>query len=86
MDRAAFLKHHNLVHSMSRRGNCHDNAVAESFFNLLKRERIRRKVYRLRDQARQDVFDYIEMFHNPKRKHVRNGMLSPVEFEKQQKT
>jgi putative transposase len=85
IDWAAFLKHHNLVHSMSRRGNCHDNAVAESFFNLLKRERIRRKVYRSRDEARQDVFDYIEMFYNPKRKHVRNGMLSPVAFEKQQK-
>ena len=76
MDWASVLKHHNLV----------DNAVAESFFNLLKRERIRRKVYRSRDEARQDVFDYIEMFYNPKRKHVRNGMLSPVEFEKQQKT
>lgn len=74
------------VHSISRRGNCLDNAVAESFFNLLKRERIRRKVYRSRGEARQDVFDYIEMFYNPKRKHVRNGMLSPVEFEKQQKT
>ncbi|MCM2404397.1 IS3 family transposase, partial [Rhizobium sp. S153] len=86
MDWASFLKHHNLAHSMSRRGNCHDNAVAESFFNLLKRERIRRNVYRSRDEARADVFDYIEMFYNPKRKHVRNGMLSPVEFEKQQKT
>jgi putative transposase len=86
MDWASFLRHHNLVHSMSRRGNCHDNAVAESFFNLLKRERIRRNVYRSRDEARADVFDYIEMFYNPKRKHVRNGMLSPVEFERQQKT
>ncbi|MND35525.1 Integrase core domain protein [compost metagenome] len=85
MDWASFLRHHNLVHSMSRRCNCHDNAVAESFFNLLKRERIRRKIYRSRDEARQDVFDYIEMFYNPKRKHVRNRMLSPVEFEKQQK-
>jgi len=85
MDWASFLKHRNLVHSMSRRGNCHDNAVAESFFNLLKRERIRRRVYRSGDDARQDVFDYIEMFYNPKRKHVRNGMLSPVEFEKQQR-
>ena len=84
MDWASFLKHHNLVHSMSRRGNCHDNAVAESFFNLLKRERIRRRVYRSRNEARQDVFDYIEMFYNPKRKHAKNGMLSPVEFEKQQ--
>lgn len=70
---------------MSRRGNCHDNAVAESFFNLLTRERIRRRVYRSRDEVRHDVFYYIEMFYNPKRKHVRNGMLSPVEFEKQQK-
>jgi len=77
---------HILAHSMSRRGRCHDNAVAESFFNLLKRERIRSKVYCSRDEARQDVFDYIEVFYNPKRKHVRNGMLSPVEFEKQQKT
>lgn len=85
MDWASFLRHHNLVHSMSRRGNCHDNAVAESFFNLLKRVRIRLRVYRSRDEARQDVFDYIEMFYNLKRKHVRNGMLSPVEFEKQQK-
>lgn len=82
---ASFLRHHNLVHSMSRRGNCHDNAVAKSFFNLLKRERIRRRVYRSRDEARQDAFDYIEMFYNPKRKHVRNGMLSPVEFERLQK-
>lgn len=82
MDGAAFLKHYNLEHSMSRRWNCHDNAVAESFFNLLKRERIRRKTYRMREKARQDVFDDIEMFHNPKRKHVRNGMLSPVEFER----
>ena len=69
---------------MSRRGNCHDNAVVESFFNLLKRERIRRRTSRSRDEARQDVFDYIEMFYNPIRKHVRNGMLSPVEFERQQ--
>ena len=84
MDWAAFLRAHNLEHSMSRRGNCHDNAVAESFFNLLKRERIRRRTYKTRAEARQDVFDYIEMFYNPKRKHVRNGMLSPVDFERQQ--
>jgi putative transposase len=48
IDWASFLKHHNLEHSMSRRGNCHDNAVAESFFNLLKRERIRRRTYKPR--------------------------------------
>lgn len=69
---------------MSRRGNCHDNAVAESFFNLLKRERIRRRTYRTRKGARQDVFDYIEMLYNPKRKHARNGMLSPADFERRQ--
>jgi hypothetical protein len=74
------------VHSMSRRGNCHDNAVAESFFNLLKRERIGRRVYRSRDEARQDVFDYIEMFYNPKRKHVRNGMLSPSSSKSSRKS
>lgn len=85
MDWAAFLRAHNLEHSMSRRGNCHDNAVAESFFNLLKRERIRRRTYNTREEARRDVFDYIEMFYNPKRKHARNGMLSPVEFERQRK-
>ena len=85
-DWASFLRAHNLEHSMSRRGNCHDNAVAESFFNLLKRERVRRKTYRTRAEARQDVFDYIEMFYNPKRKHTTNGMLSPVEYERQRST
>ncbi|WP_298967033.1 IS3 family transposase, partial [uncultured Roseibium sp.] len=85
IDWASFIRAHNLEHSMSRRGNCHDNAVAESFFNLLKRERVRRRTYKTREDARRDVFDYIEMFYNPRRKHVRNGMLSPVEFERQQK-
>lgn len=80
----SFLKTHNLEASMSRRGNCHDNAEAESFFQLLKRERIRRKTYATREQARADVFDYIEFFYNPKRKHGRNGMLSPIDFEQQQ--
>jgi len=84
IDWASFLKAHNLQHSMSRRGNCHDNAVAESFFNLIKRERIRRRTYKTRDEARRDVFDYIEMFYNPKRKHAKNGLLSPVDFERQQ--
>ena len=55
--------------------------MAESFFQLLKRERIRRRIYPTRDAARQDVFDYIEMFYNPSRKHTNNGMLSPVDFE-----
>jgi len=80
----SFLGKHNLDASMSRRGNCHDNAVAESFFQLLKRERIRRRTYLTRIAARQDVFDYIEMFYNPNRKHTNNGMLSPVDFENRQ--
>jgi len=67
---------------MSRRGNCHDNAVAESFFQLLKRERIKRKIYSNRAEARRDVFDYIEMFYNSKRRHSSNDQLSPVEYEK----
>jgi putative transposase len=79
-----FLAQHNLEASMSRRGNCHDNAVAESFFQLLKRERIRRRTYQTRDEGRQDIFEYIEMLYNPKRKHTNNGMLSPVDFETQQ--
>ena len=80
-----FLSQHDLEPSMSRRGNCHDNAVAESFFQLLKRERIRRRTYATREAARQDVFEYIEMFYNPKRKHTNNGMLSPIEFETRQR-
>ena len=78
----SFLKAHGIVCSMSRRGNCHDNAAMESFFQLLKRERIKRKIYNTQDEARSDVFDYIEMFYNPKRRHSSNGDLSPIEFEK----
>ena len=78
-----FLKAHNLRQSMSRRGNCHDNAVAESFFQLLKRERIRRRVYATRAEARADVFDYIEMFYNVKRRHNHADRLSPANYEKQ---
>ncbi|MDP7419973.1 MAG: IS3 family transposase, partial [Gammaproteobacteria bacterium] len=74
---------HGLEGSMSRRGNCHDNAVAESFFQLLKRERIKRHVYSTREDARSDVFNYIEMFYNSKRRHSFNNQLSPVEYEKQ---
>ena len=84
IDWTSFLKQQNLEHSMSRRGNYHDNAAAESFFSLLKRERIRRRTYKTRDEERQDVLDYIEMFYNSQRKHVRNGMLSPIKFEAQQ--
>ena len=82
-DWQSFLKTHNLVASMSRRGNWHDNAVAESFFQLLKRERIRRRIYADREEARRDVFDYIEMFYNPKRRHSYADGLSPVQVEQQ---
>ncbi|WP_412765890.1 IS3 family transposase, partial [Pseudomonas sp. NGC7] len=81
-DWQSFLKANNVVSSMSRRGNCHDNAVAESFFQLLKRERVRRKTYATRDEARSDIFDYIEMFYNPKRRHSSAMQLSPVEYAK----
>ncbi|MDH5857639.1 IS3 family transposase [Lampropedia aestuarii] len=78
----SFLEDHNLCCSMSRRGDCHDNAVAESFFQLLKRERIRKKIYATRQGARSDVFNYIEMFYNPIRRHSSAEGLSPVEFER----
>ena len=80
-----FLAANGLKASMSRRGNCHDNAVAESFFQLLKRERIKRHVFTTRDEARSEIFDYIEMFYNSKRRHGFNGQLSPVEYEEQYK-
>ena len=82
-DWQSFLREHGLEGSMSRRGNCHDNAVAESFFQLLKRERVRRHVYATREEARSDVFDYIEMFYNARRRHGFNNQLSPVEYEEQ---
>ncbi|MGD2696242.1 IS3 family transposase [Escherichia coli] len=77
----SFLKSHGLEGSMSRRGNCHDNAVAESFFQLLKRERIKKKIYGTREEARSDIFDYIEMFYNSKRRHGSSDQMSPTEYE-----
>ncbi|QWT42541.1 IS3 family transposase [Dickeya dadantii] len=79
----SFLKSHGLEGSMSRRGNCHDNAVAESFFQLLKRERIKKKIYGTREEARSDIFDYIEMFYNSKRRHGSSDQMSPAEYENQ---
>lgn len=68
--------------SMSRSGNCWDNAAMESFFSTLKTERLSRKHYRTRDEARADAFDYIERFYNPKRRHSTLGYVSPANFEK----
>jgi len=77
-----FCKAHNLEPSMSRRGNCWDNAVAESFFGSLKKERIKKRIYKTRDLARADVFEYIEMFYNPNGRHSHLGGVSPEAFER----
>ena len=69
--------------SMSRSGNVWDNAAMESFFSSLKTDRIARKTYRTRNQARADVFDYIERFYNSTRRHSTLGYLSSVDFERQ---
>ena len=74
---------HGITCSMSRSGNVWDNAAMESFFSSPKTERTARKGYRTRDDARADVFDYIERFYNPRRRHSTLGYLSPVEFEEQ---
>ena len=73
---------HGVTCSMSRSGNVWDNAAMESFFSSLKTERLPRKIYRSRDAARAEVFDYIERFHNPTRRHSAIGYLSPVAFER----
>ncbi len=76
------LRANGITCSMSDKGSCYDNAVVESFFASLKRERIKRRNYRTRDEARADVFDYIERFYNRKRRHGYVGNISPVQFEK----
>ena len=75
------LADHGITCSMSRSGNVWDNSAMESFFSSLKTERTARKTYRTRDAARADVFDYIERFYNPKRRHSKLGYLSPIQFE-----
>ena len=76
-----FCISHDLAPSMSRRGNCYDNAVAESFFSSLKKERVRKQIYKTRDAARADIFDYIEVFYNLRRHHSHLGGVSPATFE-----
>lgn len=76
-----FCQAHQLEPSMRRRGNCWDNAVAESFFSSLKKERIRKRIYKTRDLTRADVFDYIEVFYNRTRRHSHLGGISPKAFE-----
>lgn len=74
---------HGVVCEMIRSGNVWDNAAMKSFFSSLKTERTARKMYRSRDEAKADVFDYIERFYNPKRRHSTVGYMSPMEFERQ---
>ena len=77
----SLLAAHGVTCSMSRSGNVWDNAAMESFFSSLKTERVASKTYRSRNDAKADVFDYIERFYNPKRRHSTIGYLSPMEFE-----
>jgi putative transposase len=77
------LKSFNMEASMSRRGNCWDNAVAESFFSNLKKEKVRRTRYRSREEARHAMFEYIEMFYNPKRRHTYNDRVAPNVIDQQ---
>jgi putative transposase len=72
------LAKHGITCSM---GNCYDNAVVESFFGVLKRERVNRVRYQTRDEAQADLFEYIEVFYNRKRRHGYLGNVSPADFE-----
>jgi putative transposase len=75
------LTMHGLTPSMSRRGNCWDNACVESFFGTLKRELVYHRHYATRNEATQDIFEYIEVFYNRKRRHSTLGYDSPAEYE-----
>ena len=80
----ALLEQHGIRQSMSRKGNCWDNAVSESFFHTLKTELVHQQTYQTRAEARQAIFEYIEVFYNRERLHSANGYLSPVNYELQQ--
>jgi transposase InsO family protein len=75
------LEENGIVQSMSRKGNCWDNAVAESFFHTLKTELVYHEIYETKAQANQSIFEYIEVYYNRQRMHSANNNLSPVEFE-----
>lgn len=75
------LKDNGFIQSMSRKGNCYDNAVAETFFHTLKTELTKREKYKTREEARKSIFEYIEIFYNRKRLHSAIGYISPVEYE-----
>ena len=75
------LKDYGMQMSMSRKGDCWDNAPMESFFGTLKKELVHHRRYRTREEARRDIFDYIEIFYNRERLHSSLGYLSPVSYE-----
>lgn len=79
------LAQHGILQSMSRKGDCWDNAVAESFFHSLKTELVHHESYQTRAAAKQSIFEYIEVFYNRQRLHSSNGYLSPVDYELQRK-
>ena len=80
-DSQALLKGKHLLCSMSRKGNCWDNAVAESFYGSLKNEWTDEQDYLTREGAKKSIFKYIELFYNRKRRHSHLGYKSPVDFE-----
>jgi len=82
-DYLAFMKANNLEPSMSRRGNCHDNAVAESFFATFKKRVTKKKIYATREDAKREIFNFIEMFYNPVKRHSHTGGVSPARFEEE---
>lgn len=76
------LRDNGFIQSMSRKGNCYDNAITETFFHTLKTELVNRTKYRTREEARRSIFEYIEIFYNRKRLHSAIGYNAPVEYEK----
>ena len=78
----AILNDHGVIQSMSRKGNCWDNAVAESFFHTLKTELVHQQEFKNQEEANDAIFEYIEVFYNQSRIHSANNYLSPVEYEK----
>jgi putative transposase len=78
----ALLRRYGITPSMSRKGNCYDNAYMESFFSTLKRELVHGERYRMREEARLSIFEYVEIFYNRTRKHSGLGYKSPEQYEK----
>jgi putative transposase len=80
------VQEHGITQSMSRTGNCWDNAVSESFFPTLKTEQVHYQRYQTRAEAKQELFEYIEVFYNRERLHSSNNCLPPVDYEMQLKS